>query len=412
MSKTDRCVVRNEAYKRDALNIRERHNERKNEEYQNPDIIPERAALNVHFKRCEGTYAEAFDQREKDGIISTRGLKADANIVDEMIFDVNTAYFERNGGYDYAKAFFEEAYRCAVNEIGGEQYVLSAVMHADERNKGLSEDLGYDVYHYHLHVVYVPIVQKEVKWTKRCKDPALVGTVKEVINQVSHSKRWGIEKGVDENGKKTVKSVYSQLQDSYFEHMQAAGYVGFERGVRGSTAEHLSNLEYKAQQEAARLEGLEKTILQKENQAASLDKKVDTKQKQLSSVEKQLDTAKTNAYMFDEIDGMAKKTLLGKIELTPANWQEVSTLAKNGITAKTEVKQLKEKLTAAQNETNEYKRRYNQLLENTRDFIKAIKLSPQKVKDFIANTLTQEKQQPQQPQIIPEIKRKRTVNEL
>jgi hypothetical protein len=27
-------------------------------------------------------------------------------------------------------------------------------MHADERNKALSDQLGRDIYHYHLHVIY------------------------------------------------------------------------------------------------------------------------------------------------------------------------------------------------------------------------------------------------------------------
>ena len=44
--------------------------------------------------------------------------------------------------------------------VGGEQYILSAVMHADERNRAMSEALGEDVYHYHLHVVYIPVVEK------------------------------------------------------------------------------------------------------------------------------------------------------------------------------------------------------------------------------------------------------------
>ena len=35
-------------------------------------------------------------------------------------------------------------------------------MHADERNRGMSEAFGKDVYHYHLHVVYVPVVDKEM----------------------------------------------------------------------------------------------------------------------------------------------------------------------------------------------------------------------------------------------------------
>jgi len=62
-----------------------------------------------------------FDKMLTDGVISTRGLGKDPFIVDELIFDVNTAYFESGGGYDYAVSFFEEAYRCAVEEIGGEE---------------------------------------------------------------------------------------------------------------------------------------------------------------------------------------------------------------------------------------------------------------------------------------------------
>ncbi len=55
----------------------------------------------------------------------------------------------------------------AVAEVGDEKYILSATMHADERNKALSEQLGKDVYHYHLHVVYIPVVQKEILYSKQ-----------------------------------------------------------------------------------------------------------------------------------------------------------------------------------------------------------------------------------------------------
>ena len=176
MAKTDRCIVRNEAYQKKSISIRERHNERKNQGYSNPDIVKDRAHLNVHFKTCAGSYAETFDSMVESGAISLRGLKEDAKVFDEFVFDVNTAYFENHGGYEYAKEFFAEAYRLAVKEASGEQYILLAVLHADERNRALSENMGRDVFHYHLHVVYVPVVDKEIKWTKRCKDPALVGT--------------------------------------------------------------------------------------------------------------------------------------------------------------------------------------------------------------------------------------------
>jgi hypothetical protein len=166
----------------------DRHNERKNECYSNPDIELARSHLNVHFQRCDGTYERALDRMLEQGVVSTRGLKPDAKVFEEMVFDVNTAYFERHGGYDYAQGFFEEVYRFAEKEVGNE-YILSAVMHADERNRALSDQMGKDVYHYHLHVIYLPVVEKHVKWSKRCRDPSLVGTTKEIIHQISHSKK-------------------------------------------------------------------------------------------------------------------------------------------------------------------------------------------------------------------------------
>lgn len=58
----------------------------------------DRSHLNVHFKVCEGSYAEAFEKMIEAGTISTRGLQSDAKVIDELVLDVNTACFERNGG--------------------------------------------------------------------------------------------------------------------------------------------------------------------------------------------------------------------------------------------------------------------------------------------------------------------------
>jgi len=293
-------------------------------DYQNEDIDPARFPLNVHFKACEGGYAATFDRMVAECVISTRNLGKDPHIVDELVFDVNSAYFENRGGYEYAKSFFEEAYRCAVGLIGGEEYVLSAVMHADERNKALSEQAGHDVYHYHLHVAYIPVVEKKVYFRKNNKDPELAGKLKEVVMQVSHSKKWPRATQTDENGevirnakgKAILVNSYSLLQDRFFEHMRAAGFTDFERGERGSTAEHLSVLEYKAQQEAERAAALAAVVEQKQEAANLLDQKTEKKQKQLDGLEKKTAVTKQEAATFAEIEGMAKKTIGG-------NWPEV-----------------------------------------------------------------------------------------
>lgn len=235
----------------------ERHIERKNKTYENMNVDLSRTPMNVHFKSCgDLTYNACLDQMVEDKRVSLRGLKKDAKVFDELVFDVNSAFFEEHGGYEFACRFYEEAFHFAEKEYGPEN-IISAVMHADEQNTALSEKLGYPVYHYHLHVVALPVVEKEIRYSKRCKDKALVGTVKEVIRQVSHSKKWASQKVTDEQGHTQIIKSYSLLQDRYFEFMRDAGFEDFERGERGSTAEHLSVLEYKSKKEAERLTELE-----------------------------------------------------------------------------------------------------------------------------------------------------------
>jgi hypothetical protein len=261
----DRISARNVNLSNAKIGNTQRHNEREKESYTNPDIVPEHSAFNIHFKIPSDDYEKMFAQIEADKVISTRGLKDDANLFGELIFDVNSAYFHNHGGYEFAKQFYEDAYKAAVEIVGGEQYVLSAVMHADERNRAMSEALKKDVYHYHMHVVYIPVVEKQILWSKRCRDPSLVGTVKETVMQVSSSKKWLSKVALDDdgnpilqkNGKPVLRKSYSVLQDDFLRFMQVAGYDDVERGERGSSEEHLTVTQFKVEQERRRLEELD-----------------------------------------------------------------------------------------------------------------------------------------------------------
>jgi uncharacterized protein YlxW (UPF0749 family) len=356
----------------------------------------------VHFKSCAGTYEQAFNRMVEDGTISLRGLKADAKVFDEFVFDVNSAYFENRGGYDYAREFFAEAYRLAVREAGGEEYVLSAVMHADERNSALSKELGLDVFHYHLHVVYVPVVDKEVYYKKNNKNPELAGALKEVIKQVSHSKKW--PRFRDENGH-WVNS-YSLLQDRFFEHMRAAGYTDFERGERGSTAEHLSVLEYKAQQESLRADALSAEVEQKQETVISLDSQAEKKQRQLDNLDKKTAVAKREAATFADVDRMGeKRTLLGDVSVSPTDWKKVSKLAKEGVKSRNIIRQLKEQITELFSKISGLERRLQGYegkgITDTMRYYQAQQRAPHRLAEIVADILRQpaeRNEQARQPQ--------------
>ena len=240
MPKMNYTVARVQTRTRDSIGKYERHNERKNEYYQNTNVDLSQTHNNVHFKSCgDITYNEYLDKLVAEGKVSLRGLKKDAKVFDEMILDVNTDYFEEHGGYEFAKEFYAEAYRFA-QKVYGEENIISAVMHADELNLVMSDAFYRPIYHYHLHIVALPVVKKDILWSKRCKDKSLVGTVKETVNQISHSKKWKSPPALDDNGnqildingKPVLIPTYSILQDEFFEHMQKAGFKDFQRGER------------------------------------------------------------------------------------------------------------------------------------------------------------------------------------
>ena len=405
----DRTVARNQDLETpaDVAKVQE-HNEREKDSYSNQDIVPERTSLNIHFKAPTDDYVKMFEQMEQDGVISTRGLKPDAVKYGELVFDVNSAYFYNHGGYEFAKQFYADAYKAAAEIVGGEQYILSAVMHADERNRAMSEALGEDVYHYHLHVVYIPVVEKQILWSKRCKDEALRGTVKEVITQVSRSKKWESKPVLDEDGnpmlnargKKILRSSYSVLQDDFFHFMRVAGHTDLERGERGSTEEHLTVTQFKVQAEQQRLEAVTGQVAQAERSLENAKAATEKQKKKLEALQKETKTAKTVALTVQDIEAMGKKATFGNnITLTPDECRTLKDYAVSSFAEKAEKIKYKQKFEQAEKSAKTWKQRYDALHEQYQElkkkaqpFLDALEIASEKVRAFINSILIRGKQ--------------------
>ena len=404
-----RTVARNQDLETpaDVAKVQE-HNEREKDSYSNQDIVPERTSLNVHFKAPTDDYVKMFEQMEQDGVISTRGLKPDAVKYGELVFDVNSAYFYNHGGYEFAKQFYADAYKAAAEIVGGEQYILSAVMHADERNRAMSEALGEDVYHYHLHVVYIPVVEKQILWSKRCKDEALRGTVKEVITQVSRSKKWESKPVLDEDGnpmlnargKKILRSSYSVLQDDFFHFMRVAGHTDLERGERGSTEEHLTVTQFKVQAEQQRLEAVTGQVAQAERSLENAKAATEKQKKKLEALQKETKTAKTVALTVQDIEAMGKKATFGNnITLTPDECRTLKDYAVSSFAEKAEKIKYKQKFEQAEKSAKTWKQRYDALHEQYQElkkkaqpFLDALEIASERVRAFLDVVLSRGKE--------------------
>ena len=405
----DRTFARNQDLPTldDVAKVQE-HNEREKDSYSNQDIDTTQTHRNVHFKKPTDSYAAMFDQMIADGVISTRGLKADAVKYGELLFDVNSAYFHNHGGYEYAKQFYADAYKAAVEIVGGEQYILSAVMHADERNRAMSEALGEDVYHYHLHVVYIPVVEKQILWSKRCKDEFLRGTVKETITQVSRSKKWESKPVLNEDGnpmlnakgKKILKSSYSVLQDDFFNFMRAAGYTDVERGERGSTEEHLTVTQFKVQAEQQRLEAVTGQVTQAEQSLADAKAATEKQKKKLEALKKETQAAKSVAMTAHEIESMGKKNpITGNVTMTADECRTLKDYAVSSFAEKSEKLKYKQKFEQADKNAKIWKDRfeklnkdYEELKQKAQPFLDAIEIASEKVWAFINAILARGKE--------------------
>lgn len=265
-------------------------------------------------------------------------------------------------------------------------------MHADELNEAVTAELGRPVYHYHLHVIAIPTVRKEVLYTKRCKDIELRGTVKEVLTQVSHSKMWESKPKLDEkgepilnaNGKPIIEKSYSILQDDFYNHMVKAGFRDFERGERGSTADHLSDLDFKIKKDTERFNEVQKNLAV----SAEYGEKVGELTGKL-----------------DSIEGIGDKTLTGKIKMDEKDFKTLYGLAEVGIAAQKEllekekviadkdviikdqewsIRNLKSTISDLKKEVKKIQESFDNFKEEMKDFVAAIRLYPKEVGEFIA----------------------------
>ena len=155
-----------------------------------------------------------------------------------------------------------------------------------------------------------------------------------------------------------------------------------ERGERGSTEEHLTVIQFKVQQEVARLEVLEAQTEKKEQQLQRIEQKTKVK--------------KSQATTFDEIDSRGRKTFTGKIEFTPQEADQIKNLAKKAISASAVIADLKKKLEAARQDTRIWKERYEALQTQTKDYLTALKKAPEVMKTFLSRILHMEKKEPEQ----------------
>ena len=221
------AIIRNTNYKIKNLNGIYRHIERKNTNYSNKDINKNSNIKNYSLKVPSSTYEKLFNSiKEKYNLKGQ--IKNVSNVACEYIITSDKDFFD-SIGIEKTKKFFKTAYSfvCNYKDLG-EQYILSAKVHMDEKTP-------------HMHVVFIPVIHTK---DKNGND----------IDKIACSTFW---KG---------KDSYKYLQDNFHKYMQKSGF-NLERGKnKGNT--HLSMEQLKS---LSNYEKIKKENLNLKNKIKSLN---------------------------------------------------------------------------------------------------------------------------------------------
>ena len=202
------AIIRNTKYKRENLKGIFRHNERRNKNYSNDNIDKEKSYLNYSIKSPQYSYEKEFD-RIKEKYNLKGQIKKVSNIACEYIITSDHDFFERIGGEEETKRFFETAYKfVAEYKDLGEQYIISAKVHRDEQTP-------------HMHLIFLPVVHTTDKKGNS-------------IDKLACSEFW------------KAKDSYRQLQDAFYRYMVENGF-DLQRGLpkEETNRQHYSVEEYK-----------------------------------------------------------------------------------------------------------------------------------------------------------------------
>ena len=213
--------------------------------------------------------------------------------------------------------------------------------------------------------------------------------------QVSRSKKWASKPLLDDagepvlqkNGKPVLKKSYSILQDNFFNFMRAAGYTDVERGERGSTEEHLTVTQFKAQREQERLDSLTAQIDQKEQHLTQTSKALSKKEKELAVIQKKTVITKDALIHARDLDDIGKRTFLGNYSLTEDELSALKKQAAHGYMMEVENRRLKEDLSAAKKEAARWSTKYHDLWYDVKPYLDALHRAPELVHGFLEKIL-------------------------
>lgn len=99
---------------------------------------------------------------------------------------------------------------------------------------------------------------------------------------------------------------------------------------------------------------------------------------------------------FHELENMGKKKLFGKVELSEQDFREVIELAKEGVASRGKITDLTQRMRKLSSMVDGLNLAYNKLYEQTKEFFRALKLAPKRVKEVFTEIFAKDREEREQ----------------
>ena len=142
----------------------------------------------------------------------------------------------------------------------------------------------------------------------------------------------------------------------------------------------------KVQREQERLDTLTAQADQQKQSLAQTNAVLSKKEQELAAVQKKSTLTKNALIHAQDVANLGKKTLLGNYSLTEEEFSKLKKQADHGYMVDVENRQLKQQLSAAQQNSINWQTRYRNLQNKVQPYLDAMRHAPERVRNFFGES--------------------------
>jgi len=307
-------VCHNEKFKASDVKGIQIHNQRESKNSKNYDIVPEKSHLNYDLHNAHPiNYNHRVKEILAEGYKGESKIRKDAVVMNDIIISAETVFFENMSGED-VKDFFKTAYE-HLKETYGEQNVVSAVVHMDEKSP-------------HMHFAMVPLTKDGRLCAYELFDRNGLRKLQDEVPKTLQKKNFKIERGTPSSKKHVTTEEFKRkrMKQVIAENKQFESYAPcfdkIEKAI-GSASKNLLSSKYSIEGEnlkylyGAARQGLGKNFNtdQRDQKISQLESSLKFYQTNYPVIEKKLNTVEKVLNSNPELKNQFEKQVERQAEL-------------------------------------------------------------------------------------------------